>query len=192
MYFKKFFGKMWEWLRLKVRKSREGLRLGWMLFIGRIRSGYSSLQAKRKKCQNRTWEFLCRCRRNLVKRVARLCACFIDFRNDIRLRLDEIFQSRLIRMQTEKPVRIEADVQAEATWMFFRTTHPVITTDHLTFNGSRMQTKRQTPMVKALFRIPGVAEVALMRYNVRVTRGSMFPAEKLTPKIMTVLRQHLI
>jgi hypothetical protein len=184
----KYFAKINEWLGLIVDKINEGLDSRWAVFIGFIerccsfvRSGFRSV-----------WAFCYRCRTNLVERAARFCAWFIDWRNDIRLRLDEIFQSRLIRIQTEKPVRIQAEVQADATWMFFRTTHPVITTEHLTFNGSRMQLKKQTPLVKALFSIPGVAEVALMRYNVRVTRGSMFPVNDLTPKIMAILRQHLV
>lgn len=192
MNFKMFFGKVIQWFKSVAERIGKALNSSWARFIGRIESFFSSLRVKWRKCQEHMWEFICRCRRNLVERFARLCACFIDFRDDIRSRLDEIFQSRLIRVQTEKPVRIEADVQACAAWMFFRTTHPVITTDHLTFNGSRMQFRRQTPIVKALFRIPGVAEVALMRYCVRVTRGSMFPVSDLTPKIMDVLREHLV
>jgi hypothetical protein len=192
MNFKMFFGNVVQWFKSEAERIGETLDSGWARLIGRIGSCYSFLRVKRRKCQDRTREFFCRSRRNLIEHAARFCAWFIDWRNDIRLRLDEIFQSRLIAAQTEKPVRIQADVQKEATWMFFRTNHPVITTEHLTFNGSRMQLKKQTPMVKALFRIPGVAEVALMRYNVRVTRGSMFPVNDLTPKIMSVLREHLI
>lgn len=174
------------------KKRRSSLHSRWTFFAGQMREFYLTLQIKREKCLDRLWEFYYRRRRNLVERTACVCAWFIDWRNDIRVKLDEIFQSRLIAAQTQHPVKIVADVQNEATWMFFRTTHPVITTDHLTFNGSRMQFKKQTPMVRALFQIPGVAEVALMRYNVRITRGSIFPVNELTPKIMEVLREHLV
>lgn len=192
MKFKVFFGNVIQRFRSGAKRIGDVLDSGWARFIGRIENCYSFLQAKRRKSQDNIAGFFCRCRRNSVERFARLCACFVDFRNDIRSRLDEIFQSRLIRVQTERPVRIQPDVQAEAAWMFFRTTHPVITTNHLTFEGSRMQIRKQTPLVKALFSIPGVAEVALGRYYVRVTRGSMFPVSDLTPKIMSVLRQHLV
>jgi hypothetical protein len=88
--------------------------------------------------------------------------------------------------------RLKIEYLSEETFAAFHVSEVIIKEAILSFGSPSSQTEKQTPMVKELFLVNGVAEIYLYPYKIVVERGVVFSWEELRPKIERVIKKHLV
>ena len=73
----------------------------------------------------------------------------------------------------------------------FHVSEPVTNFQELSFHAESAQSSRQTPLVRALFKIQGVAAVTCTPYEIRIRKAAVFSWDELRPDIERVILEHL-
>lgn len=107
----------------------------------------------------------------------------------VLVRVGRALQTRYANWNSE--FRLKHTVLGVVPAVIFHVSEQVTGLPVLTYSGPSAQLHLQTPLVRALFGIKGVAEVRLEPYRVRIEHGEVFDPYDLIPEIDAVILKHL-
>jgi hypothetical protein len=106
------------------------------------------------------------------------------------IKIGRILQVRYANWNSE--FRLEHEFFPNQDFCTFHVSDRVTDEIYLTFNSLDAQPSKQTPLVKDLLGLKGVAEVGLSPYQIRIEKARVYAWDELLSEIDRIILQHLI